>query len=945
MRSRPPRRRRGRVVVLAILVALVLSANFLAYFYTDVLWFQEVGFQSVLWKSLGTQFGVGLGVGILVALLVWGNLVLAARLSPAYPSAPIILEGRPPDPLERYREAIGPYLRWLRVGVALFLGLVMGIGASSQWQTFLLWANRVRFGTEDPQFHKDVGFYVFQLPFYSAVLRQLSSILLVMLLVVLAAHYLQGSIRPERRLAGISSAALAHVSVFLGVIAFVKAAQYWLGQYELAFSTRGVVYGPSYTDVHAQIPALRLLAIISIISAVLFLVNIWARRLSLPLGAIGIWILFAIAAGGIWPWAVQRFSVEPQELQREKPYIARNIEATRQGFNLDNVDTEPFAAAHDLDATDLSENTTLLQNVRLWDPGILAQGYEQLQAIRPYYTFPDVDIDRYPVAGETRQVLISPRELSLNELPEQSRTWANLHLQYTHGYGIVASLANQASSSGQPNFLVKDVPGTVAADAPDLDLDVPSIYFGEDFLPLDYSVVNTDQEEIDYPQQDGVARSQYAGEGGVELGNWFRRMAFAIRETDTNLILSNLIDSNSRILYYRNVRDRVLRAAPFLTLDHDPYITAVDGHLEWIIDGYTTTPYYQYAERFDAATADSTPVEGGLSGRINYIRNSVKVVVDAYSGTMKFYIVDENDPLIQAWRKAFPALFTDEEPSPDLQAHFRYPEDLFDLQTEVYLSYHIDDPEGFYAREDEWAIPRSASGTATSSGVELSDEEIAATYLLIELPGESGQEFVITRPVTPRGKNNMVAMMLARSDPENYGQLLTLQFPRQVLVEGPSQVHNLINQDVEISQTLTLLGQKGSRVDFGSLVTLPIKDSILYIQPLFVTAEDLGIPELKRVVVVYGEDVAMEETFPEALDSVFGLQPPPEEPTPPDEGQNNGKPPPKGQNAQQLQELVDLAGRLYEKAQQALSNGDFETYGKLIDRLGRVLTQAQELSS
>ena len=942
MRPRPPRRR-GRVVVLAILVALVLSANFLAYFYTDVLWFQEVGFQSVLWKSLATQFGVGVGVGILVALVVWGNLVLAARLSPAYPSAPIILEGRPPDPLERYREVIGPYLRWLRIGIALFFGLVMGIGASSQWQTFLLWANRVSFGRTDAQFHKDVGFYVFQLPFYSAILRQLSSILLIALLVVLVAHYLQGSIRPERRLAGISSAALAHVSVLLGAIALVKAAQYWLGQYELAFSTRGVVYGPSYTDVHAQIPALKLLAIISVISAVLFLVNIWVRRLSLPLGAVGIWILFAIAAGGIWPWAVQRFSVEPQEVQREKPYIARNIEATRQGFDLNNVQTEPFAAAHDLTATDLSDNSILLQNVRLWDPGILAQGYEQLQAIRPYYAFPDVDIDRYPVAGETRQILISPRELSLNELPEQSRTWANLHLQYTHGYGIVASLANPASSSGQPNFLVKDVPGTVAADAPDLDLSVPSIYFGEDFQPLDYSIVNTDQEEIDYPTQDGVARSQYQGQGGVELGSWFRRLAFAIRETDTNLILSKLIDSKSRILYYRNVRDRVLRAAPFLKLDHDPYIAAVDGHLDWILDGYTTTPYYPYAERFDAAPQN---VEGALSGRINYIRNSVKVVVDAYSGTMKFYVIDDNDPLIAAWQKAFPALFTDEEPSADLQAHFRYPEDLFDLQSQVYLSYHIDDPEGFYAREDEWAIPQSASGTATAAGLELTDEEIAATYLLIQLPGESDQEFVITRPVTPRGKNNMVAMMVARSDPEHYGQLLTLQFPRQVLVEGPSQVHNLINQDVEISQTLTLLGQKGSRVDFGSLVTLPIKDSILYIQPLFVTAEDLGIPELKRVVVVYGQDVAMEETFPEALDKVFGLQPPPEEPNnPPEGGQNEGKPPPQGSNAQKLQQLVDEAGRLYEKAQQALSNGDFETYGRLIDRLGRVLTQAQELSS
>jgi len=945
--ARTPRRR-SRGAIVAAIVVLLLSSNFVAFFYTDVLWFQEVGLTSVLWKSITTQLLVGVAVGVIVTLLVWVNLLLVTRAAPAYRVSPA--EPQRVDPLDRYREAFVPYLRWLRLAIAAFIGLISGVVASSQWESVLLWLNNVPFGTTDPQFGKDAGFYVFELPLYTSALDELSSVLVITLVLVIAAHYFQGAIRPDRGLGAVSSGALGHVSVLLGAIALVKAVQYWLGQYELAFSPRGVVMGPSYTDVHAQIPALKLLAVISVISAALFIANIWARRLSLPLAAVAIWILFAFLAGGVWPWAVQRFSVQPQELVREERYIKRNIVATRQGFGLDEVGTELYPASGDLTAQDVEDSPQLLQNVRLWDPGVLRDAYEQLQAIRPYYRFDDVDIDRYTIDGDTRQVLVSARELSHDDLPESSQTWSNLRLQYTHGYGVVSSFANQATTSGAPSFLVKDIPGTVSPGAEALEVEQPSIYFGEEFDAGEYSIVNTEQEEIDYASEEGIVRSRYAGEGGVELSGFMRKLAFAIREADTNMVLSGLIQDDSRVLFYRNIRDRVARAAPFLSLDHDPYIAVVDGRLVWILDAYTSTAYYPNAERFDAAESVELSANG-LTGRINYVRNSVKVVVDAYDGTMDFYVVDEEDPLVQTWRNVFPALFTDDEPSESLAAHFRYPEDLFELQSHVYLSYHIEDAEDFYAGEDEWAIPNASLAVeAEENGFQLTagDEEVDSTYLLIQLPGATGQEFVLTRPMTPRNKPNMVALLAARSDPDRYGEVFTLEFPRQTLVPGPEQINSRINQDEEISPTLSLLRQRGSDVTFGSLVTLPIADSILYIQPLFVRASQGatggGIPELTYVVLVSGDEVVMGSTFEEALEELLATGVDLGEAA--DEGRRDGEPradePTEQAPDADLQALVERAAQLYERAQEALADGDFETYGRLIEQLGRLLERAQD---
>ncbi len=938
-------RRNKRAFVIGAIVLILLLLGRFTRFYTDLLWFRELRITSVLWTSLTAQLLLGLAVGLLVAALVFLNLWLAGRMAPPY-GVFKVESIRRVDPMARYREAALPYLRWLRLGAALVLGLLAGLGASSSWQTLLLYLNRVPFGTKDPQFHKDVGFYVFELPLFKQALSWLWFGLIATLLVTVVAHYVYGAIRPEGGLRGVTSRALAHISVLLGLLALVKAAQYFLGQYDLNFSPRGVVTGASYTDVHAQLPALRILAIISIISAVLFLANIRFRSIALPLAAVGIWILIAVLAGGVWPWFVQQYSVKPQEPQREAPFIARNIEATREAFDLSDVESQPFAAGQDLTEDDIASNEALFQNVRVWDPDVLRTAYSQLQAIRTYYKFPDVDVDRYEVDGEVRQVLLSPRELSTEDLA--SDTWANLHLQYTHGYGLVASLANEATTAGQPSFLVKDLPGTVTQSAPSLELEQPGIYYGEGFQSNEYSIVNSEQQEIDFEAEDEVQRSSYAGEGGIELGGFFNRLAFSIRERDTNLVLSGLITPESRIMIYKNVRDRVLRAAPFLALDHDPYMAAVDGRLKWVLDAYTSTRWYPYSQRFQLDEIVGGAEAGTLTSEVNYVRNSVKVVVDAYDGTMEFYIVDPEDPLIQAWSKTFPSLFTAGEPSDELRAHFRYPEDLFKIQSDVYLTYHVTDPANFYANNDAWAIP------------EANDEagEVEPTYLLIQLPGSSEQEFVLTRPFTPRARDNMIAIMVGKSDPDDYGELLTLDFPRSIQVSGPAQVNNLVNQDEAVSEARTLLGQQGSDVIFGSLVILPVEDSLLYVQPLFLagrgltaTDEEQGIPELKRVILVFGEEVVQGANFDVALAELFDVQEPdiadnPEPPTDPDDGDGNGKEPGGGASAsdRELTRIVAQAGVIYQRAERALEQGDFETYGRLIDKLGKMLARAQQLS-
>jgi uncharacterized membrane protein (UPF0182 family) len=580
----------------------------------------------------------------------------------------------------------------------------------------------------------------------------------------------------------------------------------------------------------------------------------------------------------------------------------------------------------------------------LWDPPVLQTAYQQLQALRTYYQFSDVDVDRYEVGGEMRQVLLSPRELHLPDLPERSKTWSNLHLQYTHGFGLVASLANASTAQGQPQFLIKDVPGTPVSGAEVFDVEQPRLYYGEGFESSEYSVVGTDQPELDYSTEEGSQRNKYDGTGGIPIGGILKRLAFAVREGDPNLVLSNVIDRESRVLLYRNIRDRVHRVAPFLGLDSDPYVAAVDDRLVWLVDAYTVTRHYPYGQRFDVGEIitrdreDAGTFEGELSGTQNYIRNSVKVAIDAYDGSMTFYVIDDEDPLVQAWANAFPDLFTEEDPPEELVAHFRYPEDLFKVQSEAYLTYHMTNAQQFYAREDEWNIARQVR-TDPDTEAELR-QDVKPTYLLVTLPGEEEQEFLLTRPFTPHNRPNMIALMAARADPGHYGELLNLRFPRERIVVGPSQVSNLIEQDPVISSQLSLLRSSGSDTIEGALVILPIEESLLYIQPLFLVAENEGIPELKKVIMLRGEEAVMGDNFEDTLGLLFDLErPAPEEPGEPAEPGEPGEPAP-----DELAGLIARAGELYEQAQQALQAGDFEEYGRLIEELGELIAEAERLS-
>lgn len=937
---RVPRRPRSnlRAVTIAAVLAILALLFASARFYTDVLWFNEVDLSSVLWTSLRTQFLVGLVAFLVTAAFVILNLMIARRFAPPY------LPSLRPDPLEQVRAVIGNRLRLLHIAIGAFFGVLAAGTAVASWQLFLLYGNRVDFGRADPQFDKDIGFYVFELPFYDLLLGIAWFIVLVTLFASAAAHFFHGAVRPERRFSGVHPVALGHLSVLLGLLALIKAAQYQVGIYQLNFSERGNVTGASYTDVHAQLNALQLLTIISIISAALFIANIWFRRLSLPVAAVAIWILTAVLAGGVWPWATQRFSVEPQEPQREGPFIGRNIEATRESFGLSDVESRSFAASPDLTGEEVEANRALMQNVRLWDPPVLQRAYQQLQALRTYYEFPDVDVDRYEVDGQMRQVLLSARELHLEDLPDRSKTWANLHLQYTHGFGLVASLANASTVQGQPQFLIKDVPGTPVGGAEIFDVGQPRLYYGEGFASTEYSVVNTRQDELDFSVEGGTETTTYEGTGGIPIGGLFKRLAFAIREGDPNLVLSNVIDRESRVLLYRNIRDRVHRVAPFLGLDSDPYVAAVDDRLVWIVDAYTVTRHYPYAQRFDVGEIitrgrEDAPgtLEGELTGNQNYIRNSVKVAVDAYDGSMTFYIIDEDDPLVEAWANVFPDLFTSEEPPEELVAHFRYPEDLFKVQSEAYLTYHMTDPQQFYAREDEWNLARQTRVDPTAGEI---SEDVKPTYLLVTLPGEEEQEFLLTRPFTPHNRPNMIAFMAARADPDVYGEIITLRFPRESIVVGPAQVSNLIEQDPVISSQLSLLRNSGSDTIEGALVILPVEDSLLYIQPLFLVAENEGegIPELKKVIMLRGEEAVMGDNFDHALRLLFGL----EEPSPVEPGEPAA---PGGEEpSADLAALIAEAGQLYEDAQQALQAGDFEEYGRLIDELGELLAEAEGLS-
>ena len=921
--------RRGLSFLVFVGIIGFSIARAIATFFTNYLWFDSVDLNSVWIKILLTKSILVAATSLLAFAFIFINLRLAVRATPVMD---IFESFESQDPLTRFREFFNERFLKYRLWGAIGLSLFLGAGASQLWEQVLLFINQKSFGVADPVFQYDVSSYVFGLPLYRLFVSWGFQLVIFTSFIIILFFIATGALQLRQgRLPEVSSGAKAHLSVLLAFVAVLKAFAYRLDSMELLYSPRGKVFGASYTDVVAHLPALNLLILISLFGAVLLLVNIKRRGWLLPATAISLWLAVSIIVGGVVPAAIQRFRVVPDELNKELPYVENHINYTRLAYGLDSIEEKSFEASPNLTDNDISDNAQTVDNIRLWDPTVLAETYSQLQAIRAYYALDEVDVDRYRINGELTQVMVSARELDQTNLPAVG--WVNERLQYTHGYGVVFSPANNVASQGQPDFYVKGVPATTTVS--ELEVEQPRIYFGESAESVEYVVVNSLQDEVDYPlstEGQSVAYTNYSGDGGVGIGSFFRRLGFALRYSELNLLISNQLSDDSKLIMERNVVSRVKKAAPFLYTDNDPYLALIDGNLFWIIDMYTVSDKYPYAQPADTRRINEN---SGLPMNFNYLRNSVKAVVNAYDGTMNFYVVDENDPLILSYKDIFPNLFTPKSSmSSELLDHIRYPEDLFTIQSDMYRDYHMTDPRVFYADEDPWVIPSDSSTTprvATLRGefTEIGFKPMLPYYLLMSLPGESDLSYLIFQPFNPENRPNMQSFLVADADPENYGQLIDFRLPKGEFVDGPSQVATRINQDPDISQIFTLLDQQGSSVIKGNLFVVPINQSILYYQPIYLQGEQNPLPEFKFVVVVFQDRIIMEESLSEALASVFGG----------DFATENVE----DTEGESALELLEKATKAFEKAQQELQNGNLGLYQDLVEQAQQYVDLALEL--
>jgi hypothetical protein len=921
--------RRGLSFLVFVGIIGFSIARAIATFFTNYLWFDSVDLNSVWIKILLTKSILVAATSLLAFAFIFINLRLAVRATPVMD---IFESFESQDPLTRFREFFNERFLKYRLWGAIGLSLFLGAGASQLWEQVLLFINQKSFGVADPVFQYDVSSYVFGLPLYRLFVSWGFQLVIFTSFIIILFFIATGALQLRQgRLPEVSSGAKAHLSVLLAFVAVLKAFAYRLDSMELLYSPRGKVFGASYTDVVAHLPALNLLILISLFGAVLLLVNIKRRGWLLPATAISLWLAVSIIVGGVVPAAIQRFRVVPDELNKELPYVENHINYTRLAYGLDSIEEKSFEASPNLTDNDISDNAQTVDNIRLWDPTVLAETYSQLQEIRAYYALDEVDVDRYRINGELTQVMVSARELDQTNLPAVG--WVNERLQYTHGYGVVFSPANNVASQGQPDFYVKGVPATTTVS--ELEVAQPRIYFGESAESVEYVVVNSLQDEVDYPlstEGQSVAYTNYSGDGGVGIGSFFRRLGFALRYSELNLLISNQLSDDSKLIMERNVVSRVKKAAPFLYTDNDPYLALIDGNLFWIIDMYTVSDKYPYAQPADTRRINEN---SGLPMNFNYLRNSVKAVVNAYDGTMNFYVVDENDPLILSYKDIFPNLFTPKSSmSNELLDHIRYPEDLFTIQSDMYRDYHMTDPRVFYADEDPWVIPSDSSTTprvATLRGefTEIGFKPMLPYYLLMSLPGESDLSYLIFQPFNPENRPNMQSFLVADADPENYGQLIDFRLPKGEFVDGPSQVATRINQDPDISQIFTLLDQQGSSVIKGNLFVVPINQSILYYQPIYLQGEQNPLPEFKFVVVVFQDRIIMEESLSEALASVFG-----------GDFATEDVEDTEGESAL---ELLEKATKAFEKAQQELQNGNLGLYQNLVEQAQQYVDLALEL--
>jgi hypothetical protein len=831
----------GRLTLLLVLLLLLfLSLGNSLALYVDWLWFIEVGYQSVFTTLLTTQLLVGGAFGGVFFLVFFANVYRAGRYQPTryWGTVDSLVLLQLAAPLRnRLAQTVG--------AVAGAFALIAALGGAGRWEDYLLWRNTVPFGQSDPLFGKDLAFYVFELPFLTYLQDWILGLLLATTVGTGILYFLTHGVVFGSRTLHIEKAARLHLGVLAAALVGVKAWGYLLDAYALLYSRRGVVFGAVYADVHAALPILKALIFLcglTALACLAFAVRGYWRPLLLMGG-------LTLAGGtlglSLYPEFVHRFQVVPNESMMERPYIEQNIAFTRLAYGLTEIQEEVFPAEQELTAADLVRNDLTIKNVRLWDHRPLLSTYRQLQQIRTYYDFVDVDNDRYVINGEYRQVMLSPRELSYKNLP--SRIWINEHFTYTHGYGAALGPVNRISAEGLPEFFIQDIPPVSTID---LKVTRPEIYYGE--IPNDYVFVRTKAEEFDYPSGEKNVPADYTGRGGVTELSFSRKLIFATYFGSLKILLSNDITPESRILYHRHIRDRVAKVAPYLKLDQDPYLVITKaGRLVWLVDGYTTSDHMPYAQ----------PV-----GRVgNYIRNSVKAAVDAYDGSIDLYVSDPKDPLTQAYQRIFPGVLKPLTQMPeDLKAHMRYPQDLFNIQSHVFATYHMQDPQIFYNKEDLWSIPKKQ------------DKDMEPYYTIMRLPKAAKEqepakeEFILLIPFTPAKRDNMAAWLAARSDAPNYGKLIVYLFPKQKLVYGPRQVDARIDQDSAISQQLTLWSQRGSQAIRGSLLAIPIEDALLYVQPLYLSASEGALPELRRVIVAYGNQLRMDTNLEAALEGLFG---------------------------------------------------------------------------
>ncbi|MFJ4002869.1 UPF0182 family protein [Streptomyces sp. NPDC090023] len=933
--GRPSRRVRTLLVTLGVLAALGMAFTMFAGFWTDWLWYRSVHYSSVFTTTLWTKIGLFFVFGVLMALAVGFNIWLAHRLRP-----PLSAMSMEQQSLDRYRMGIAPYKTWLLLAVTALVGLIAGASAAGQWRTWLMWVNGVSFNEKDPQFHRDVSFYAFDLPWYRFLLAFGFATAILSLIAAALTHYLYGGLRVTSPGSRASSAATGHLSVLLGLFVSLKAVAYWLDRYGLAvkssdFKATGNWTGLRYVDANAYLPAKTILFFIAVICALLFFATLWRRTWQLPVIGFGLMVLSAVLIGGLYPAIVQKFQVQPNEQAKEAPYVQKNLKATREAYGIDHtkVSEYPGRAATD-DKTALRDQVGKTASIRIMDPNVVSPTFQQLQQIRNYYGFPtNLDVDRYPTKdGKEQDTVLGLRELNLGGIPKNN--WINDHFRYTHGYGVVAAKGTESDDKGRPVFTEKNLPSKG-----DLGEYQQQVYYGE--KTTTYSIVGGPQKEIDYSDDEGEKTTSYTGRSGVNLDNPLNRAAYAVAFNEPQILYSGAIGDGSRILYNRTPKDRVESVAPWLTIDGDAYPAVVDGRIQWIVDAYTTSNGYPYASRttLGDTTADSLTATNNSravvaqQNQVNYIRNSVKATVDAYTGDVKLYQWDAADPVLKTWMKAFPDTVKPRaDISPALMAHLRYPQDLFKVQRELLTRYHVTNAQTFLSGSEVWQVPDDPSNDSRDS--------VPPYYLSMKMPDQKQQVFSLTTTFTPNGRDNLSAFMAVDSDPRasDYGKIRILKLPTSTTVDGPKQVQSQFNSEPSIAETISLLSRGHSQVEYGNLLTVPLDGGLLYAEPVYVRGGTLKYPLLRKVLVTYEGRTAFENTLDEALDKVFGVK----GSEPPESGTTE---PPTSTNPTVRQALQD-AQKAYDAGQEALKSGpDWDAYAKAQKDLQDALRRAEDAQS